>query len=367
MAQSKFLFVFGTRPESIKMAPLVLEAARRGLDYEVCFTGQHMEMALPILKYFKITPTYNLEIMKPGQSLNDISKALFEKLTEVIAKNRPTHLIVQGDTTTAAVAALIGFYEKIKIVHIEAGLRTYDMQSPWPEEFNRRMIALAADWHFAPTETARDVLLKEGLLESRVFHVGNTGIDALRIVTESSGRAVKPSAEKSNLFRILVTLHRRESFGDEMISVMEALKTVMIQRPNILISWPLHQNPQVKLAFAQVFKNIPLQLQLLEPLGYLEFIAEMEKADLIVTDSGGIQEEAPFLAKPILICRNNTERPEAVACGAAKLVGTNRDRIIKEIEELYERQDSYHQMAQKRIPFGDGYASKKVFDVLLKS
>lgn len=365
MPQTKLLFVFGTRPETIKLAPLILDAKSRQVDSKVCFTGQHLEMALPILNFFKIDPEYNLKIMKPGQSLNDISQALFEKFTGVVREYQPTHIIVQGDTTTAAIASLIGFYEKIQIVHIEAGLRTYNMQSPWPEEFNRRLIALAADWHFAPTENSVQLLLKEGIAKERVFNVGNTGIDALRIVSES-GNINTNLTKAKNTFQVLVTLHRRESFGAEMISVIEALKQALETNKNIQVTWPLHQNPQVKKAFESVFKEIPEQIHLTEPLGYLEFISQMQFADLIVTDSGGVQEEAPFLGKPILVCRNNTERPESVECGAALLVGTSKERIVKEILNLSQKKEDYQAMAKRRTPYGDGYSSKKILDVLLK-
>lgn len=364
MDQPKFLFVFGTRPESIKLAPLILEAKKRLIDFKVCFTGQHMEMALPILNFFKIEPDYNLSIMKHGQTLNDISQALFEKFTPIVKEYKPTCIIVQGDTTTASIASLIGFYEGIQIVHIEAGLRTYNMRSPWPEEFNRRLIALATNWHFAPTERSMNVLLNEGILKESIFIVGNTGIDALRIVTES-GVINKNLKREPNSFHIIVTLHRRENFGDEMVSIMDALRTVLENNLNIEVTWPLHQNPQVKNAFQKVFKKIPCRLHITEPLGYFDFISIMKNSDLIVTDSGGIQEEAPFLAKPILICRHNTERPESVDCGAAKLVGTSKERIIYEILNLSQKKADYQEMAKKRTPFGDGFSSQRVFDILL--
>lgn len=366
MTNTKFLFVFGTRPETIKLTPLIIEAKKRNIEHKVCFTGQHMEMALPILNFFKIVPDYNLNIMKPGQSLNDIAHALFDKFSVIVKEYQPTLIVVQGDTTTAAMASLIGFHEKNKIVHIEAGLRTYNIQSPWPEEFNRRLIALVADWHFTPTENSVNVLLKEGIPKDRIFNVGNTGIDALRIVIESGVIGTR-LIRKAESFKILVTLHRRETFGSEMIAIIEALQTILNSNPKIEITWPLHQNPRVKEAFYSVFKQIPDRLHISNPLGYVEFISQMQESDLILTDSGGIQEEAPFLGKPILVCRHNTERPESIECGSAKLVGTAKQQIINEILKLSHKDADYQKMAQKRTPYGDGFSSQKILDVLLGS
>lgn len=358
----KILIVFGTRPECIKLAPLILEAQQREFEVETCFTGQHLEMAQPILDYFKITPTYSLNIMKKDQSLNDISKALYEKFLPLLKISRPDYVIVQGDTTTGATVATIAFYEQIKVAHIEAGLRTYNMRSPWPEEFNRRSISLVADLHFTPTDKASLQLREEGIATGRIFNVGNTGIDALRLVTENSHL----SAQRSNVFKILVTLHRRENFGSDMLSLMQGLKTLCETHSNIEITWPIHQNPNVRSAFEQVFESRPANLILSESLHYFEFVQAMKNSDLIVSDSGGIQEEAPFLGVPVLVCRKETERAESVECGSARLIGTDANELIRSVEELMSRGAAYQKMAQKRTPYGDGHASVKIMDVLLR-
>lgn len=358
--EMKLLFVFGTRPECIKLSPLILEARARKIEYRVCFTGQHSDMVRPILELFSIQPDYDLNIMKSNQTLNYITEKTISGLNQILENFSPTHLIVQGDTTTAAAAAIVGFYDKLQVVHVEAGLRTYDLNSPWPEEFNRRIVALTATWHFTPTEQARQNLIKEGIAGTAIRTVGNSGIDALRIVSAQ----MASDATEQKYFNILVTLHRRESFGSELIAVILSLKNILERHQNVRIRWPMHQNPQVKKAFDSVFTETHSQLQIFPPLGYKEFIQEMKSADLILTDSGGIQEEAPFLGKPTLICRQNTERPEAVQCGSARLVGTNTHNIVTEIESLIDKSDKYQLMAQKRTPFGDGYSSQKILEIL---
>lgn len=363
MANPSILFVFGTRPECIKLAPLILEAQKRLLTVYTCFTGQHREMAMPILDFFKIGIDFNLQIMKPGQSLNEISSALFEKLAPVLSANQIKFLIVQGDTTTAAVAAMMAFQSNIEVVHVEAGLRTNNLNSPFPEEFNRRVISLASKWHFAPTQKAEQNLVAEGFEKQNIFMVGNTGIDALRLVV-SQIPVNNLKYKTSEDFLILVTLHRRESFGDEMVSMMEGIKDICNLHPSIKIVWPMHQNPNVREAFNKVFSIIPGNLIVESPMGYFEFISAMHEADLIITDSGGVQEEAPFLGKPILVCRLNTERPESVGCGSAKLVGTARKSLVAEVLNLFNDKDEYLKMAVRRTPYGDGYASKKIIDVL---
>ncbi len=361
-----YLFIFGTRPECIKVSPLILEAAQRNLNYHICFTGQHKEMVTPLLELFQIQPNFNLDIMKPNQTLMDISLEIMTKLKPILLSLKPTHIIIQGDTTTAAVAAMMGFYEKIQIVHIEAGLRTYNLNSPWPEEFNRRLIALTAQWHFTPTQQASNHLLNEMVNPKTIHMVGNTGIDALRITSELiKEKFVDMPLDTSSEFKILVTLHRRESFGIELESVMMALKQIVDAFPHVLLRWPMHQNPRVRAAFEKIFVDGQHpRIKLMSPLGYKEFIEEMILSDLIVTDSGGVQEEAPFLGKPILVCRKNTERPEAVSCGAAKLVGTDQVDVFNAIKSLIHKPESYYTMAQKREPFGDGFSSAKIFDIL---
>ena len=362
MIQPRYLFLFGTRPEAIKLSPLILEAKKRNLDYNVCFTGQHKEMIAPILKHFQIEPDLILNVMKPSQTLNEIVIAIMAELKETITSaNKPTHLIVQGDTTSAAVGAFFGFYENIKIVHIEAGLRTHNLKSPWPEEFNRRLISLAAELHFVPTKVAFENLKVEGVALDKIHVVGNSGIDALRITAE---KIAKGPSTSDFTFRILVTLHRRESFGAEMISIMQALKTILVKHSNISIFWPLHDNPNVKESFNQVFNEVPKNLEVVRPLGYEEFIKAMLVCDLILTDSGGIQEEAPFLGKPTLVCRQNTERPEAIESGNSILVGTKKENIVVAIEELADKGAKYKAMSFKNNLYGDGFSSAKILDIL---
>lgn len=331
-------------------------------------------MVLPIMKFFGIQPDYDFSIMKPGQNLNDISLAVMAQLKPVVENLKPTHIVVQGDTTSAAIAALLAFYQSIDVVHVEAGLRTYNMLSPWPEEFNRRLIGLASKWHFTPTPLASSNLLNEGVFSSQIYMVGNSGIDALRIASgklaeqqrvERSASSQNKDKFNSKAFYILVTLHRRESFGQEMHGVMTAIKDIVDRHNQVVARWPLHQNPQVRQSFRDVFGEGHESVQMLEPLGYPEFVSEMMSADLIVTDSGGVQEEAPFLGKPILVCRQNTERPEAVDCGSARLVGTSREKIVQEIQSLLDKEsEGYKRMAVSRTPFGDGHSSEKILDVI---
>lgn len=327
-------------------------------------------MVQPILDLFDIQPDYNFQIMKPNQTLNDIAFEIFKNLKPVLLDFKPTHVFVQGDTASAAVAGMMSFFEKIQVVHIEAGLRTYDLNSPWPEEFNRRLIALTASWHFTPTILATTHLINEGVNSNFIFMVGNTGIDALRIASEMFNVKVSQLDTKKEInpqFQILVTLHRRESFGKEMRSIMRALKEIILSHPEVELIWPLHQNPQVRSAFHEIFDFQTQQIKVLEPLGYNEFIQAMNFCDLIVTDSGGVQEEAPFLGKPVLVCRNNTERQEAIDCGSALLVGTDQENIKKHILTLLPKTEKYQNMSIKRNPFGDGYASEKIINCIMQS
>ena len=363
MTNSSVLFVFGTRPECIKLAPLILEAQKRLLTVYTCFTGQHKEMATPILDFFKIKIDFNLQIMKPGQTLNEISTALFAKLEPVLATHQIKYLVVQGDTTTAAVAAMMAFQSSIEVVHIEAGLRTKNLNSPFPEEFNRRVISLATKWHFAPTKNAEQNLISEGFEQKNIFMVGNTGIDALRLVV-SQIPVNKSKFKSSQDFLIVVTLHRRESFGVEMECIMHGIQDICKLHPCIKIVWPMHHNPNVRAAFDSVFSTVPENLIIESPMNYFDFISVMHEADLIITDSGGVQEEAPFLGRPILVCRTNTERPESIDCGSAILVGTSRETLVTEVFNLFSDKEAYLKMAVRRTPYGDGYASKKIIDVL---
>lgn len=360
MNQEKYLFLFGTRPEAIKLAPLIIEGKRRQLDLRVCFTGQHEELARPLLKFFEIEPEIDLKLMKPNQGLNDISIGVLSGLKQNLHSWKPTTVFVQGDTTSAAIGALFAFYEKIKVIHIEAGLRTYDMTSPWPEEFNRRLISLAAGIHFVPTASAKNNLLQEGVDDGKIFEVGNTGIDALRIACEK----VQPCFSESKTFKILVTLHRRESFGSELKSVMMALKNILKNHSEVQMLWPLHENPQVKMQFAEIFPEIPTSLKLSKALDYPDFVKAMLETDLIITDSGGIQEEAPFLGKPTLVCRQKTERPEAVKSGNSILCGTDREKIEQIVKSMIPKKEAYQKMANKNNLYGDGFSSAKIWQTL---
>lgn len=365
---SKFLFVFGTRPECIKMSPLILEAKRRQLDFKVCFTGQHMDMAQPILDFFEIKPDYSFGLMKQGQTLVGISLSVMEKLQAVIEANEFTHIIVQGDTTSGAIAGMTAFYNKLQVVHVEAGLRTYDLSSPWPEEFNRRLLSLASTWHFTPSSQSTENLKNENYNSKQIFQVGNTGIDALRIALEKINLLNDKEEIQNEKFKILVTLHRRENFGNEMQQIMIGIKEILNKyKDKIQVLWPIHQNPNVRKSFQFVFNELPENLTVIEPLGYIDFIKQMQKCDLIITDSGGIQEEAPFLGKPVLICRNNTERPEAVSCGSALIVGTSKNILIESIETMITKGSEYQNMSKARFPYGDGHASKKIFDLILRT
>lgn len=362
-SQPCVLIVFGTRPECIKLAPLILELQKQRLKVLTCFTGQHREMALPILEFFKIKIDYNLEIMRPGQTLNDISLALLTQLVPILKSQKIDYIAVQGDTTTAAIAALVGFQNGTEVLHIEAGLRTNNLKSPWPEEFNRRMVALTAKWHFAPTEKAVDNLLREGYPRETIFNVGNTGIDALRLVVAQMG---KQSArfKEGHEFLIGITLHRRENFGDEMKNIMTGLKILSEKYPEIKFIWPMHQNPNVKKAFDEVFAQTPGNMRIESPLNYFDFICLMSESDMLITDSGGVQEEAPFLGKPILVCRTTTERPESVDCGSAKLIGTSTEALVDGVTKLYTDKKEYQRMAEPKTPYGNGHASAKIVQII---
>lgn len=363
----KVMVVFGTRPEAIKMAPVVKEIERtRGLDCNVCVTAQHREMLDQVLKLFNITADYDLNIMKQGQDLTDVTTSVLMGLRDVLRKVRPDMVIVHGDTTTTFAASLASYYEQIPVGHVEAGLRTGNIYSPWPEELNRKMTGVIASVHFAPTETAKRNLLNEGIAPESIEVTGNTVIDALlevvqkvrcdRILSENFKRRF--SFLQSDKRLILVTGHRRESFGDGFERICEAL-SIIACRDDIQIVYPVHMNPNVKKTVESRLSGNP-RIILIEPQDYLPFVYLMDRSYIILTDSGGIQEEGPSLGKPVLVMRETTERPEALEAGTVRLTGTDVDRIVSSVHELIDEDDIYQTMSCAHNPYGDGNASSRI-------
>jgi UDP-N-acetylglucosamine 2-epimerase len=375
------LVIFGTRPEAIKLAPFILSAKKDPtLRTIVCSTGQHREMLKPILNFFDITPDFNLDLMRPGQSLTDISMGVMSGLHSILADQRIDGVVVQGDTTTCFVASLVAFYHKVPVIHIEAGLRSGDMFSPYPEEFNRKGTGLLAELHFAPTEISKENLIKENYPADKIFVTGNTGIDALMMVKEkiSSCQTLQNDllwkylflSEKRKL--VLVTLHRRESFGVPMEEVMKGL-IELSEREDIEILIPLHMNPQVRKSAEKIFGDRAqwvhpyaqpgdCKIWLCEPVEYVPFIYLMDKAHLIITDSGGVQEEAPSLGKPILVARDKTERPEAITAGTSRLIPLKAKEFVEMANHVLDDELTYRKMAQARNPYGDGKACEKILN-----
>ena len=371
VSMHKILVVFGTRPEAIKMAPLIKALQLdTNFDVEICVTAQHRQMLDQVLELFAISPDYDLNLMKPGQDLTDITSSVLNGMREVLHKAKPSIVLVHGDTSTAFAASLAAFYEKIEVGHVEAGLRTGDPYSPWPEEMNRRLTGSIAALHFAPTERARDNLVMEGVDERCIHVTGNTVVDALlnivnRIRSDESLQKEldrKFSYLESNKRLILVTGHRRENFGAGFDEICIALKKLS-ERGDVDILYPVHLNPQVQGPVTRILGNIP-GVHLVEPLDYLPFVYLMDRSFLILTDSGGIQEEAPSLGKPVLVMRDATERPEAVAAGTVKLVGVNCNHIIEATNDLLDNESSYQVFSRIHNPYGDGSASQAIVKVL---
>lgn len=365
----RLLLVFGTRPETIKLFPVLREArGRTGVEVKVCVTGQHREMLDTFLSLFQIEPDYDLNVMAPSQTLSYVAASVLSALDRVLMDERPDAVLVQGDTTSAMAAALASFHRNIPVGHVEAGLRTYDLLRPFPEEMNRQVISRIATWHFAPTTWARDNLLREGISRDRVFVTGNTVIDALQWVR------VTLLPKRNNRFPwidpdkrlILVTGHRRESFGEGLMSVCLALRDIVTMRSDVQVVYPVHLNPNVQGPVRQVLGNRDLgeRVLLIEPVDYLDFVALLDRAYLVVTDSGGVQEEAPSFGKPVLCTRETTERPEGVEAGVVKLVGTNRELIVETVTRLLDDRVAYAQMAHVTNPYGDGHAAERILDVL---
>jgi len=362
---TRVLVVIGTRPEAIKLAPVVRAARAAGFDVQVCVTGQHREMLRPVLELFDIAPDHDLDLMTPGQTLSRLTSAALEGTTGVIEKCKPSWVIVQGDTTTALAAALAAFYRGIPVAHVEAGLRTNDKRQPFPEEANRRMVDDLSDLHFAPTERARANLIREGHSGATLRVTGNTGIDALRYAISLDYEIARgPLAAIPRDRRIvLVTAHRRESFGDGIVAICRALERLVGETDDIQVVYPVHLNPNVQDPVrARLSDNE--RITLLPPLDYMSLIQLMRASTLILTDSGGIQEEAPSLGRPVLVLREVTERPEAVEAGCARLIGTNESRIVREARRLLEDDAAYQRMAHVANPFGDGHASERIVDAL---
>lgn len=368
MTKLKILTVFGTRPEAIKMAPLARALAQdEDFDAKLCVTAQHRQMLDQVLNLFELTPDFDLNIMQQNQDLTDITVHILLKLRDIFVSFRPDLVLVHGDTTTSFATSLACYYHQIPIGHVEAGLRTGDLHSPYPEEGNRSLTGMLSDIHFAPTENAKQNLLRENKLAERIVVTGNTVIDALLQVQKTLEKQTALCAQLAqdyafldpNKKMILVTGHRRESFGAGLASICEALKQIATRHQNVQIVYPAHLNPRVKQPVMQALKGVE-NIHVIEPQYYLPFIYLMNRAHLILTDSGGVQEEAPILGKPVLLMRNTTERPEAVAAGTVKLVGTDTQTIVTQVEILLTDQTAYNQMAQAHNPYGDGNACARI-------
>ena len=366
----KILSVFGTRPEAIKMAPIVRMLAQRSPQVEsvVCVTAQHREMLDQVLGLFDIVPDYDLDLMRPNQSLAALTGLALERLDKVIGEVKPDWVLTQGDTTTAMVASLAAFYHRVKVGHVEAGLRTWDKYQPFPEEVNRRIADTVADLHFAPTDQSRDNLLREGIPSASIIVTGNTVIDALLDVAarpydwNSGPLAAVPRGKRI----VLVTAHRRENFGAPLRAICAALRDVASFSPDLQIVYPVHLNPNVREVVHLELGSLP-NVSLLPPLDYLPLVHLMKAAELILTDSGGIQEEAPGLGKPVLVLREVTERPEGLAAGTVRLVGTGRQQIRDETWRLLNDPAAYRSMANAVNPYGDGEASRRIIESIVKS
>ncbi len=380
----KIMLVFGTRPEAIKMAPLVKQFQKDTKNFKtiVCVTAQHRQMLDQVLNLFEIKPDYDLDIMQQGQDLYDITSRVLTGIKQVLVSEKPDVVLVHGDTTTTMAASLAAFYQQIPVGHVEAGLRTNNIYSPFPEEINRQITGRISTYHFAPTSLSKQNLLKENVNDKNIFVTGNTVIDALYWVVDKIKNNESLQQELSNQILsfgydvarlnnnkklVLITGHRRENFGDGFISICKAIKTLNKKYSNVDFVYPMHLNPNVRKPIQQVFgTDTPKNMFFIEPLDYLPFVYLMEKSYLILTDSGGIQEEAPGLGKPVLVMRNTTERPEAVDAGTVKLVGTDYNKIIQETSKLLEDEQYYNTMSKAINPYGDGKACERIIGVLRK-
>lgn len=359
----KVMLVFGTRPEAIKMCPLVNELkTRKQLETVVCVTGQHRQMLDQVLEAFQVEPDYDLSIMKERQTLFDVTTNILNNIKEVLEKEKPNVVLVHGDTSTTFVTALACFYLKIPVGHVEAGLRTYNIYSPYPEEFNRQAVSIISQFNFAPTELSKNNLLKEGKKEETIFVTGNTAIDALKTTVRED--YTHPDLEWASDSRlIMITAHRRENLGEPMQHMFRAIRRVMDEHPDVKAIYPIHMNPVVR-EIADSILGDDERIRIIEPLEVLDFHNFLNRSYMILTDSGGIQEEAPSLGKPVLVMRDTTERPEGIAAGTLKLVGTEEETIYQNFKSLLENKDEYEKMSKASNPYGDGFACKRIADIL---
>lgn len=359
----KVMLVFGTRPEAIKMCPLVNELkTRKQLETVVCVTGQHRQMLDQVLEAFQVEPDYDLSIMKERQTLFDVTTNILNKIKEVLEKEKPNVVLVHGDTSTTFVTALACFYLQIPVGHVEAGLRTYNIYSPYPEEFNRQAVSIISQFNFAPTELSKNNLLKEGKKEETIFVTGNTAIDALKTTVRED--YTHPDLEWASDSRlIMITAHRRENLGEPMKHMFRAIRRVMDEHPDVKAIYPIHMNPVVR-EIADSILGDDERIRIIEPLEVLDFHNFLNRSYMILTDSGGIQEEAPSLGKPVLVMRDTTERPEGIAAGTLKLVGTEEETIYQNFKSLLENKDEYEKMSKASNPYGDGFACKRIANIL---
>lgn len=364
--KNKVMLIFGTRPEAIKMCPLVNELkTRKNLETVVCVTGQHREMLQQVLKIFNVEPDYNLDIMKDKQTLFDVTTSILTKIKEVLEKEKPDVVLVHGDTSTTFVSALACFYLQIPVGHVEAGLRTWNIYSPYPEEFNRQAVSIISKYNFAPTELAKANLLKECRDESTIYITGNTAIDALKTTVKDD--YYNPHLEWAKDSRlIMLTAHRRENLGEPMRNMFKAIKKIVEEFEDVKVIYPIHMNPVVRAIASEVLGDLD-RIKIIEPLEVVDFHNFLSRSYMILTDSGGIQEEAPSLGKPVLVMRDTTERPEGIKAGTLKLVGTNTDVIYNNFKQLLVDKNEYNKMSQAKNPYGDGTACKQIADILEKN
>lgn len=359
----RVMVVFGTRPEAIKMCPLVNELKRRkGIETYVCVSGQHKQMLNQVLTTFSVVPEYNLSIMKENQTLFDVTVSILDKIRNILEEVRPDIVLVHGDTSTTFVTSLACFYMRIPVGHVEAGLRTYNLYSPYPEEFNRQAVSIIAKYNFAPTERAKKNLLREGKKGETIYVTGNTAIDALKTtVMKTYTHPIIEWAKGSRM--IMITAHRRENLGQPMRHMFKAIKRVMKEYPDVKAVYPIHMNPVVRKIALEVFGDDE-KIRIIEPLDVVDFHNFLNNSYLILTDSGGIQEEAPSLGKPVLVMRDTTERPEGIEAGTLKLVGTEEETIYNNFKNLLENEEEYKKMSRASNPYGDGYASERIADII---
>lgn len=359
----KVMLVFGTRPEAIKMCPLVKELQTRGgLETVVCVTGQHRQMLDSVLNTFGVTPEYDLSIMKDKQTLFDVTVNILEKIRGVLKKEQPDVVLVHGDTTTTFAATLACFYLGIKVGHVEAGLRTYNIHSPYPEEFNRQAVGIVSEYNFAPTDLARDNLLREGKRPESIFVTGNTAIDALKTTVRDDYRHEQLDWAKDGRL-IMITAHRRENLGEPMHHMFRAIRRIADENPDVRAIYPIHMNPAVRRAADEELGGCD-RIRIIEPLDVIDFHNFLSRSYMILTDSGGIQEEAPSLGKPVLVMRDTTERPEGIAAGTLRLVGTSEETIYENFRLLLDSKEEYEKMSRAANPYGDGHACKRIADIL---